>query len=94
MSSYVTLRASPTGWLRRVVGGRAAAPAGHTITCADPGGRLRARQDDASMIMRALFTTAWLIADQLGANGLAGCRGGGAPSASSKTALRHRVGNP
>jgi hypothetical protein len=88
MSSYVTLRASPNraGFVESSAA-RAPLPSvyNHYLRAVPEAG-FEPGQDDASMIMRPLFTTAWLIADQLAANGWHGAEAVVLASASSKTA--------
>jgi hypothetical protein len=88
MSSYVTLRASPNraGFVESSAARAPLPPVYNHYLRAVPEAGFEPGQDDASMIMRPLFTTAWLIADQLAANGWHGAEAVVLASASSKTA--------
>ncbi|MDT7676894.1 MAG: hypothetical protein QOD82_4796 [Pseudonocardiales bacterium] len=88
MSSFVTLRASPNraGFVESSAARAPLPPVYNHYLRAVPEAGFEPGQDDASMIMRPLFTTAWLIADQLAANGWHGAEAVVLASASSKTA--------
>ena len=88
MSSYVTLRASANraGFVESSAA-RAPLPSFYNqYLRAVPEAGFEPGHDDASTIMRPLFLTAWLIADQLASNGWHGAETVVLASASSKTA--------
>lgn len=89
MSSYVTLRASAddAGFVESSAA-RAPLPAVYNrYLRAVPEAGFERDNDDASAVMRPLFMTGWLIADQLAANGWHGAEAVVLASASSKTAF-------
>jgi hypothetical protein len=88
MSTYVTLEANAdrAGFVESSAG-RAALPSVYNrYLRAVPGAGFEPDHDDAAAIMRPLFLTGWLIADQLAADGWRGAEAVVLASASSKTA--------
>lgn len=88
MSSYVTLEASASnaGFVESSTA-RASLPATYNrYLRAVPEAGFEPDHDDAAAIMRPLFMTGWLIAEQLGATGYHGAEAIVLASASSKTA--------
>lgn len=88
MSRRVTLRASVTsaGFVETSAARAALPPFYNRYLRAVPEAGFEPRHDDASAIMRPLFLTGWLIADQLAADGWHGAETVVLASASSKTA--------
>jgi hypothetical protein len=88
MSSYVTVQASAdrAGFVESSAA-RTPLPSfyNHYLRAVPEAG-FEPSHDDASVVMRPLFLTAWLIADQLAANGWHGAEAVVLASASSKTA--------
>lgn len=88
MSSYVTMRAraNGAGFVETSAARAPLPPFYNGYLRAIPEAGFEPRHDDAAAIMRPLFLTGWLIADQLATNGWHGAEAVVLASASSKTA--------
>lgn len=102
MSTYVTLQADAdrAGFVESSAGRAALPPTYNRYLRAVPAAGFAPEHDDASAVMRPLYLTGWLIAEQLAADGWHGAGAVVLASASSRTAyataaaIAEREGSP